>query len=37
VKCRRLVPVFNVSIRPWSHGLSPETRRGPSAAYAFCS
>jgi hypothetical protein len=27
------VPVINVSIRPWSHGLSPETRRGPSAAY----
>ncbi len=33
VQCRRLFPLFCVSIPPWSHSLSPETRRGPSAAY----
>ncbi len=35
VQCRRLFPLFCVSIPPWSHSLSPETRRGPSAAYVF--
>ena len=34
VQCRRLFPLFCVSIPPWSHSLSPETRRGPSAAYS---
>ena len=34
---RRPEPVFDVSIPPWSHGLSPETRRGPSAAYVSSS